>query len=217
MVKLQVALDLTDLELALRVANEVVRGGADILEVGTPLLKKYGVVAVERVRARCPDIELLADSKTADAGRVEAEIMFGAGADMMTVLGLADDATAVAAREVAESYGGSVVVDLMNVKSPHSRALELWRLGLRDFCFHTGLDAQRRGRRAPSLLGEVDALKARVGEARVFVAGGIRLEDLEEVLRHPVDVVIVGGAILRSPDPEAATRSFKRELERALG
>jgi 3-hexulose-6-phosphate synthase/6-phospho-3-hexuloisomerase len=43
---LQVALDLLELKRAVEIAKEAVEGGADWLEVGTPLIKSEGMNAV---------------------------------------------------------------------------------------------------------------------------------------------------------------------------
>ena len=40
---LQVALDLLELERALQIALEAVTGGADWIEIGTPLIKSEGM------------------------------------------------------------------------------------------------------------------------------------------------------------------------------
>ncbi len=52
---LQVALDLTDIEQAISIAEKAARGGAHWLEVGTPpLIKKEGMRAVELMKRRFP-------------------------------------------------------------------------------------------------------------------------------------------------------------------
>ena len=61
---LQVAIDKPE---SLGVITEV-RGIADIIEIGTPLLKRFGIGAVATARELCPDTPLLADTKTVDAG-----------------------------------------------------------------------------------------------------------------------------------------------------
>jgi 3-hexulose-6-phosphate synthase len=45
-----------------------VRGVADIIEIGTPLLKRFGIGAIATARELCPDTPVLADTKTVDAG-----------------------------------------------------------------------------------------------------------------------------------------------------
>ena len=56
------------------------RGVADIVEIGTPLLKRFGIAAITTAREICPDIPVMADTKTVDGGAFEANMVFGAGA-----------------------------------------------------------------------------------------------------------------------------------------
>jgi len=65
---LQVALDFVDLHRAVKVAEEAIEGGADWLEIGTPLIKSEGMNAVRHLRKLFPATTLLADMKTMDAG-----------------------------------------------------------------------------------------------------------------------------------------------------
>ena len=55
---LQLALDFVDMHRALGVAREAVLGGADWLEVGTPLLKAEGLDSVRRLREEFPNATL---------------------------------------------------------------------------------------------------------------------------------------------------------------
>jgi hypothetical protein len=70
---LQVALDFVDLHRAVKVAEEAIEGGADWLEIGTPLIKSEGMNAIRHLRKVFPGVTLLADMKTMDAGRAEME------------------------------------------------------------------------------------------------------------------------------------------------
>ena len=84
---LQIALDLMQLKRAVVIAHEAVDGGADWVEVGTPLIKSEGAEAVRTLRREFPGKKIIADTKTMDVGGVEVEIMAKAGADIITVLG----------------------------------------------------------------------------------------------------------------------------------
>ena len=88
-----------------------VRGIADIIEIGTPLLKRFGIGAIATARELCPDMAILADTKTVDAGDLEAEMALGAGARLMTVLSSTSAATHAAVGRVAARFGAFVVVD----------------------------------------------------------------------------------------------------------
>ena len=104
---LQVAIDRPE---HLRVAP-LVRGLADIVEIGTPLLKRFGIGVIATVHELCPGTPVLADTKTVDGGDVEAEMVLGAGARLMTVLSSASSATHLAVDRIAARFGAFVVVD----------------------------------------------------------------------------------------------------------
>ena len=98
------------LELAAQVAPYV-----DIIELGTPLIKAEGLRAVTAIKAAHPDKIVFADLKTMDAGELEADIAFAAGADLVTVLGTAGNSTIIGAVAAATKHGKGIVVDLIGV------------------------------------------------------------------------------------------------------
>ena len=70
-----------------------------------------GIGAIATARELCPDTPILADTKTVDAGDLEAEMVLGAGARLMTVLSSTSPATHSAVGKVAARFGAFVVVD----------------------------------------------------------------------------------------------------------
>jgi len=75
---LQPALEFVELEDALALLKKL-NSFADIIEVGTPTLIRYGVEAVRRIKQAYPRKPVLADLKTIDAGEGEARLGFEAG------------------------------------------------------------------------------------------------------------------------------------------
>ena len=69
----QISLDITDLDEALETAETAIRAGVDWLEVGTPLIIAEGMHGVRALRARFPEVPLVADLKTMDGGWLETE------------------------------------------------------------------------------------------------------------------------------------------------
>lgn len=211
---LQVAVDLSDIGAALRVAMAASRGGAHIIEVGTPLLKSWGRVAVEATRSVVGDKLLLVDTKTADAVRVEIEPLARVGADAFTVLGFVSREVLEEALSTASELGMDVVVDLIHLDNPVDRALRLADLGARVFELHVGVDVQRRrGVDASTLLREVEEL-SRTGLI-VAVAGGIKPENAGTFVEVGARIVVIGGAIYRARDPEEETRRAIESIRRA--
>src|SRR5437667_967994 len=89
---LQVALDHMHLKRALLAAKEAVEGGADWLEAGTPLVKSEGIEVVRQLKKSFPGKTIVADLKTLDTCAFEFEIAAKAGADVVTDMGVKDEA-----------------------------------------------------------------------------------------------------------------------------
>ena len=211
--KLQVALDLRDLEEALRIAELAFAGGADWIEAGTPLIKSAGMEAVRALRRKLPGATIVADLKTLDTGWLETELAAQAGADVVAISGLAHNNTIKDAVGCARKYGVKIMVDLLQVPDPVKRAKELEALGVDYICAHTGIDVQRD--RAEEIDRKVATL-ARLAKALkipLAAAGGIRADTAHKVVRAGVKIVIVGGAITRAADPRKATELILKAIK----
>jgi 3-hexulose-6-phosphate synthase/6-phospho-3-hexuloisomerase len=206
---LQIALDFLEIKRALKVAEEAVAGGADWLEAGTPLIKSEGLDAVRELRRLFPDRVIVADMKTADAGRIEVEAAAKAGANIVTVLGTSSNSTISECVEAASNYGAEIVADLLEVGDPVRRARELESLGVHYIGVHTPIDLQMRGIYPFDLLREV----SKAVSIPVAVAGGINSENVPLALEAGAMIVIVGGAVTKSPDARKATEEIKRAME----
>jgi bifunctional enzyme Fae/Hps len=90
---LQVVLDVPDIDRSKMVVSQIPRSDRIILEIGSPLIKKYGAKAINEIRAQARDVFIIADFKTLDIGKVEVDIAFEETADGVTVSGLAPAAT----------------------------------------------------------------------------------------------------------------------------
>ncbi|MBN1554587.1 MAG: orotidine 5'-phosphate decarboxylase [Phycisphaerae bacterium] len=208
-VKLQVALDFVEFGRAMAVAESAVAGGADYIEAGTPLIKSEGLDAVRKLRAAFPDKTIIADLKTMDAGRVEAESAAKAGANIMTVLGAADETTIRECVEAGQHYGIKVAVDLLGLADPVGFAKRAEELGVAWLDVHCAIDQQMAGRDPLALLREVRA----VTNLTLAVAGGINSETAAAAVEAGADVVIVGGAITKAVDPKQATKDIRRAID----
>mgnify|MGYP006242288683 FL=1 len=98
--KLQLAYDLGTYE-ELYPFMEEIEEAVDIIEIGTPVILREGVSQIENVKKRFPEKLIFADLKIMDAGKLEADIGFQAGADMVSVLGLASKKTIEAAKNLS--------------------------------------------------------------------------------------------------------------------
>ena len=205
---LQVALDFVDLPRALKVAREAVAAGVDILEAGTPLIKSCGLQAVRTLRQEFPGIKIVADMKIMDTGRLEAEIAFKSGADIVVVVAAASDATIREAVEASRNYGGQVMVDLMEESARLERALSVAALGVHYLGVHIPIDQQMTGKISFAFLREV----ASNVSLPVAVAGGLNSENVVEAVKNGASILIVGGAITKATDVAGSVASIKQAI-----
>ncbi|WP_329059201.1 3-hexulose-6-phosphate synthase [Amycolatopsis sp. NBC_01480] len=204
--RLQVALDVVDLGSALGLAREVAEF-VDILELGTPLVKAAGMGAVSAVKAAHPDKLVFVDLKTADAGELEAGLAFEAGADLVTVMGVADDDTVRGAVAAGRRYGKEVVADMIAVSVGRvARIREVAKLGVSFVEIHAGLDEQARaGYSIENLLAD-----GREAGVAFSIAGGVKAATIGAVREAGATVAVVGGGIYNAPDPAAAAKELKK-------
>lgn len=205
---LQVALDFENLSRALVAAKEAVEGGADWVEAGTPLVKSEGLNAVRELKKAFPTHRIVADLKVMDTGAFEVEIAAKAGADLVTVLGAADDGTIAEAVRGGELYGAEVVVDLLGVADPIARSKRAAELGAAAVCWHVGIDMQMQGRTPFETLAEL----AKACPVPVAVAGGLTSESVASATRAGAQILVVGGAITKSEKIADATRAIVRAI-----
>ena len=205
--KLQVAIDLLTVEDALELAGKVAEY-VDIIELGTPLIKAEGLSAITAIKEAHPDKLVFADMKTMDAGELEADIAFKAGADLVTVLGTADDSTIAGAVKAAKAHNKGVVVDLISVEDKVTRAKEVRALGAKFVEMHAGLDEQAK----PGY--DLNVLLSAGEEARVpfSVAGGVNLATIGAVQRAGAEVAVVGGGIYGAADPALAAKELRAAI-----
>jgi 3-hexulose-6-phosphate synthase len=189
-----------------------VRGLADIIEIGTPLLKRFGIGAIATARELCPDTPILADTKTVDGGELEAEMVLGAGARLMTVLSSTTRATHAAVGRVAERFGAFVVVDTITELGKR----ELLPVGAtfpESFAYvgvHSATDARAAGDRSSAHIDAVSDIRRR--GFRVALAGGLGPQTLDAVLQAEPEIVIVGSAITGADEPRGVAKWIKDRL-----
>ncbi len=203
--KIQVALDLTDLRRAVELTRELCRAGLEMVEAGTPLIKMFGLPAVSAIKTACPTAEVVADLKTADVGALEARLAREFGADWGTVLGATNIETIEEFVKEARVLGLKAAVDLIGLPNALERAREIKQRVMPDlFIFHLGIDVQRRtGLRFEELLEMASRLRTEgVG---VGIAGGMTEREIKIIIEggKTVDVIIVGRAIVSDPSPSS--------------
>jgi 3-hexulose-6-phosphate synthase/6-phospho-3-hexuloisomerase len=208
MVALQIALDLLSIEDAVTIAEEAIKGGANWLEVGTPLIKNHGVAAIKKLKSLFPDRVIVADMKTMDTGDLEVEMAAKNGASVVCILALADDFTIKRAVNTAKAHDVKIMADLIGVKDKIKRAREVEKLGVNYILIHSPIDIQKvKAQRVDTSLAEIKKLRNAV-KIPIAAAGGINLETAPLLRGAGVEIFIVGRAITKAKDVAATTRKL---------
>ena len=201
--KLQLALDRLTREECLRIAKET-EESIDIIEIGTGVIKEYGMSIIREMRALFPNKLILADMKTCDAGKHEARQAFEAGADITTVMAFSSDLTIKDTLQVAEEMGTQIMIDLLEVHS-RDRLAELKELGVQLVSLHVGKDKQTEGKFNTALFSLVEGFNFEVA-----VAGGINLDSLPEIATHHPDIIIAGSSITGAENPASVAAEMRK-------
>ncbi len=191
----------------MKIAFQAVINEAIIIEAGTPLIKSEGVRSISILKGVFNRNILLADMKTMDAGSIEAKLAFDNGADIVTVLGVADDSTIKNVVRVAKEYGKLVQADLINHPNPISRAKELVSLEVDIIGLHVGVDVQAsRKETALEIKNLVSKVKEAVGkDTYISVAGGIKPENAGIFASAGAEIIVIGSGITKSSNPRDKT------------
>jgi len=203
---LQIALDAPSLEGAKKVIESLPGSDRIILEVGTPLIKRYGTRCINELRQIAKDKFIIADLKTLDVGKVEVDIAYEDTADAVVAAGLAPPETLDATVSESRRLGIYAVIDMLNVEDVLSKLKSI-----KEFpdivILHRGID-QETGR--SSGLERIKIIRQAFPNKKflIAVAGGIVPETAKEALDKGADILIVGRYVTQSKDIERSVREF---------
>lgn len=177
--------------------------------MGTPLIKSEGMDAVRTLKNNFPDRTVLADMKTMDTGAIEVEMAAKAGADVVIILGGADDATILDAIRSGHKYGVRIMADLIAVPDPIKRAKEVEALGVDYINVHIGIDQQMLGLDPIHTLEEI----SKEVNIQIAAAGGLDAELSARAVQAGAAIAIVGGNIARSDNVTTAAKLVRESVD----
>lgn len=204
--KLQIAIDRLCLADLLRIAEQV-EPAADVIEIGTSLIKEYGVTAVRQLRALLPRAVLFADTKIVDEARYEAELYIQAGADQFSVMGTAPLETIQTALTCARAHQRKLFVDLMETPDEKIRKLQAYH----DVIFGIHLAKDQTGDLSSLVQRQVKLLPK---QAVLAAAGGIAVSQIGALAASGIEQIIVGSAVVQAEDPYQTAMVYRKEMER---
>lgn len=215
---LQIALNNT-LEEARTIINDLPLSDRILLEVGTPLIKRYGEEGIRQIRewyeqhlrvftsaARWLDSEsrgeilpyVVADLKTMDRGETEVEIAARAGASAAIALGTAPIETLNSFLEQCEAQGLDGMIDMMNVEFPLS-VLRLLKMTPPVVILHRGVDEEKFNREKQIPLHEIRRIKGNYN-VMISIAGGDTLREVQRSIFNDADIVVVWKSVFQKTE-----------------
>jgi 3-keto-L-gulonate-6-phosphate decarboxylase len=216
----QISVDVATLPLGLEVASAALKGGVNIIEMGTPLIKSEGVSkVVPAFRKQFPEALLLADMKTMDGGASEARGVYAGGGNIVDFLALAGVDTAKAVCAVRDEFrrNGSALPRLAfaDIMIPHQGpagqaaevALRMLDAGVDAVGVHLQSDARHADPKLieSNFLGDTArAIFERVGKsAPVQVVGGLSVAQAKGLASAGLRAFVISGNL---GQPDTVTR-----------
>lgn len=211
---LQVALDLDNLDAMERIIKSLPNRERILLEAGTPLVKKFGVGVIGKIRELSPDAFIIADLKTLDVGRVEVKMAADETADAVAISGLGTIESIEKAIHETKKQGIYSILDMMNVDDFTGKLKQI-REDLKPdiVLLHRNIDLESKmaeaGEDTSNMTewGNIKEIKELTGSL-VAVAGGITPEKVEEATGKGADIIIAGRYIIASRDVRRSAEDF---------
>ncbi len=215
---LQVALDLDNMQEMERIIDSLPDRERILIEAGTPLVKKFGVGIVGKIRELKKDAFIIADLKTLDVGRIEVKMAADETADAVAISGLGTQESIEKAIHEAQKQGIYSILDMMNVDN-FTEKLESISYKPDIVLLHRNVDLEtmkaERGEEQEAMTewGNINQIKDILGNnGLVAVAGGIVPKKMDQALDSGADIIVVGRYIIGSRDVRHAAEDFLEKM-----
>ncbi len=208
----QVAIDVLNIDAALRIAEAAVKAGADWLEAGTPLITFAGVKVIGALAEAFPGVPVLADYKMMDGVRKYVVETANQGGRLATICAVASDASIREAVRAANDAGVTLISDLYAAPNVAARAAQLAEMGVDSVYVHWGAD-QRSERPDYNALTDLAAVVERV--SLPIGVGTFSVENGIQAFRQGAQIAVIGVPLIQANDVEAALREYVQRSKEA--
>jgi len=205
--KLQISFDIPDLQEALTKAK-LVEPFCDTLEIGTILLYKYGLQAVQEFKKQFPSKPILADSKILDRGKLITTQFTKAQADWITVMAGTSKQVIHAVCTAAHDAGKKVMLDLLDAEAEGQSALEAKNLGVDALIFHSAHDEKDE-----LLFLEDWELVSGNTDLPIFISAKIKRENVDHIVALKPGGIVVGTSIVTAQNPAAEAEFYYKRIK----
>ena len=200
--KLQISFDIPDLEKSIDIAKKVI-DFTDVLEIGTILIHKYGIEAVEAFKEQFPTKKILVDTKIIDRGKDIVTLYAKTDVDWVTVMAGTSNNVIHRVCTEAQNHGIDVMLDMVDSTAPGQSALEAKNLGVDAILFHQAYDEKE----SLVFLDNLDMVQGNT-DLPIFISAKINRENIDKILDMKPQGIVVGKSITEAKDPEKEAKFF---------
>lgn len=193
---LQIALN-SSLHDAAAIISQLPPSQRIIVEAGTPLIKQYGMDAVEyihrawgrKVAAHGLLPYVVADMKTMDRAATEVSMAARAGASAVICLGQAPLETINSFIESCSKQGVDSMLDMMNIEQP-IKTLRLLKKRPDVVLLHRGVDEEQFNKQKPIPYIQINKVRSSY-DVLISMAGGDSIREVQRAVFNDADIVVV--------------------------
>lgn len=213
----QIALDILTKQEVRELLTPEILNTIDIVEIGTPLIIRYGLSIIEQIKDWTKGEKVLfADTKIADAGQWEANEAISAGANMVSVLAGASFETLEEVRDTVQLNQAKMVVDIIDLSLSDENKIKFIDSLKPDYlCIHLATDVIKKGGSLLEFSRELPFVTSR--RLPLMVAGGIHSRNLMDILINiQPAIVVAGSSITKASDPKREAQHMRRIIDETI-
>lgn len=193
---LQIALN-SNLNEAYTIIQQLPQSDRILIEAGTPLIKEYGVEAIEKLRSWWQDRlygtdimpYIVADLKTMDRAEREVAMAVAGGASAVVCLGLAPLETIQSFIDQCQKAKIDSMVDVMNVEYP-IKILRKLKKQPDVIILHRGVDEELFNKQKPIPYIQINKVLSTYN-VMISLAGGDTIREVQRAVFNSADIVVV--------------------------
>ena len=208
--KLQIALDLLDLQKCLDIAKTV-ESYADSFQIGLPLLLKEGMNAIEQFRTAFPHKEIFAETQIINHEQDITSMSLKAGATWVSVMAGTTKEVIHAVSSLASQKNKFVIMDLFNASSMGQSAMDAKKLGVDALLYHNVYNENNENEFA---IEEWDDLRGN-SKLPIYIRANINRDNIAFILSLKPDALIIGKAITQAKNPAEEAQFFYNSVQKA--
>ena len=213
----QIALDILTKQEVRELLTPEILNTIDIVEIGTPLIIRYGLSIIEQIKDWTKGEKVLfADTKNADAGQWEANEAISAGANMVSVLAGASFETLEEVRDTVQLNQAKMVVDIIDLSLSDENKIKFIDSLKPDYLgIHLATDVIKKGGSLLEFSRELPFVTSR--RLPLMVAGGIHSRNLMDILINiQPAIVVAGSSITKASDPKREAQHMRRIIDETI-